>query len=81
MCTVKIAVYIENSKQHTNTLYGHNADFLSIKPDGTRVATRARGVAMVGRVARPPRAASQRGDKINILNLKKKFCAQQILNF
>lgn len=68
MCTVTIAVYIENRKQHISTLYGYNADFLRVKPDGTYVATRLRGVARVGRVAWSPWAASPRGDKINILN-------------
>jgi hypothetical protein len=75
LCTVKIAVYIQNCTQHINTLCGHNADFFSIKPDSTYLATRLRGVAGIWRVAQPPRVASTREDKINILNKKKIFSA------
>jgi len=61
MCTVTIAVYIANRIQHINTLNGHNADLVSIKPGGTYVATRLRGVARVGREAQPPGAAESKG--------------------
>ena len=61
MCTVTIAVYIANRIQHTNTPNGYNADISSIKPDGTYAATRLRGIAMMGRMAWPPRAAASRG--------------------
>jgi len=61
MCTVTIAVYIANRIQHINTLNGNNADFFSIKPDGTYMATRLRGVARVVRVAQPPGSADSKG--------------------